>query len=396
MRILIIHRELPFPADNGGRLRAAHVARHLANHHQVSLLSFANNCDIDLAECGNFQSIECLYTPRKAPLLQRLISGVPSEVTNFNCPKMRAAIAASVAKYDPQVLLVSEPAMAQYLKPYRQRVCVMDYLMVQTLSLQRLAAISHGFTRRLWQLRWQRSVAYHRTIATLFDLCLVNSQEDLDDLKQNSPGWRRLEFFPNGLELEQYPLHLATPVPGTIIYPGSVTYLPNRDAVAYMIEKILPRVLASVREVRFIVTGAVPNDGTAPQCPHIEYTGRIPDVRLSIASAWACVVPLRSGAGGSRYKVLETMSLGTPLVSTQIGVEGIECTHNVDVCIADDPDEFADAVIRVLTDSTLREKLSIHARQLIQERYDWNVLGQRLSNVLERLVEQKVAGGNRM
>lgn len=389
MRILIIHRELPFPADNGGRLRAAHVARHLATHHEVTLLCFSDDTDFSQAECGNFLAIQCLKPPNRAALWRRILSGVPSEVVDLRSDEMHCAIAATVARQDPQVLIVSEPSMAQYLVPFGQRVCVMDYLMVQTLSLQRLAAISRGLSRHLWRLRWQRSVAYHQAIAPMFDVCLVNSQEDLDDLQQNSPGWKRLEFFPNGVEMDQYPLGLASAVPNTIIYPGSVTYIPNRDAVSFMIDKILPRISTKVDGLRLIVTGAVPGDGTAPQSPQVEYTGRVPDVRLPIASAWACVVPLRSGAGGARYKVLEAMALGTPLVSTRIGVEGIEWTDGLNVLIADDPDAFADATVRVLTDNALRADLSHNARNLIEERYDWSVLGQRLSHMLEELVVQK-------
>jgi glycosyltransferase involved in cell wall biosynthesis len=390
MRILIVHRELPFPADNGGRLRAAHVARYLGAHHQVALVHFAKtSAEMHFPERGLFCDYRPVETPPATPFVRRLFSGVPSEVVDYNSAEMSRTIAELVAQHSPEVILTSEPALTRFLEPYRERVCVLDYLMVQTLSLERLAAISRGLKRMVWKLRWQRARAYHRRIAPFYDLCLVNSQEDHDDLANNSPGWKRLEFFPNGLDLEEYPLNLAQPEPNTLIYPGSVTYAPNRDAVDYMIQRILPRVQAQVPNVRLVVTGAVPDDGSAPQCSGVHYTGRVPDVRPVIAAAWACVVPLRSGAGGTRFKVLESMALGTPIVSTRIGAEGVDWTEGENISICDNPDEFADSTIRILRERDFREQLSRRGRKLIEQRYDWNVLGSQLATTLAELVVQK-------
>lgn len=389
MRILIIHRELPFPADNGGKLRAAHVARYLAIHHQVAMVHFSTTAAQLFAERELFRQYRAVLAPRPTPVYRRILSGVPSEVIDLQCLEMRHAIADMVERHEPQVLLTSEPALTPYLEPYRDRVCVLDYLMVQTLSLERLAAVNRGLKRLLWKLRCQRALAYHRQIAPFYDLCLVNSQEDLDDLADKSPGWRRLEFFPNGLDLEEYPLDLARPDKNSLIYPGSVTYEPNRDAVAYMIEQILPRVQEHVPYAKLIVTGAIPTDCSVPQGPGVTYTGRVPDVRPVIASARACVVPLRSGAGGTRFKVLEAMALGTPIISTTIGAEGVAWTDDKNISIADTPEAFAKSAIRVLCEDAFRARLSQFGRQLIEERYNWNVLGQELSAILLQLSEQK-------
>ena len=78
------------------------------------------------------------------------------------------------------------------------------------------------------------------------------------------------------------------------------------------------------------------------------------DVRCPVAEASGCVVPIRQG-GGTRLKILEAMALGTPVVSTSKGAEGLEVTPGHDILIADEPAEFADQVIRLLRDAALRE-----------------------------------------
>lgn len=390
MRILIIHQQLPFPADNGGKLRAAHVARYLASHHSVALVCFGSeDRDSQFPETKLFSEVKLVPFPKPAPAIIRVCSGLPSEVIGLSSAEMSQTISALVELHSPEVILTSDPALSPYLERYRDRVRVLDYLMVSTLTFERLAAISRGLKRLVWRLRWYRSAAYHRRIAPLYDLCLVNSKEDQADLLAHCPGWRELVFFPNGLPLDEYPLEMAQPDPKVLIYPGSVTYVSNRDAVQYMIARILPLVRAEVPDVRFVVTGAVPEDGSAPQAPGVIYTGRLPDVRPTIASAWACVVPLRSGAGGTRFKVLEAMALGTPLVSTSIGAEGVELTDGTNIMIADTPESFAAKTIELLKSPDLRAKISSAGRRLMEQRYDWKVLGAQISEMLIRLVETK-------
>lgn len=390
MRILIIHQRLPFPADNGGKLRAAHVARYLASHHSVALVCFGSeDCDSQFPETKLFTEVKLVPLPKPASAIMRVCSGLPSEVVDLSSAEMSRTISALVELHSPEVILTSEPALSPYLERYPDRVRVLDYLMVSTLSLARLGAIARGWKKLVWRLRWHRSAAYHRRIAPLYDLCLVNSQEDQDELLVNCPGWRQLEFFPNGLHLVEYPLGLARPEPMTLVYPGSVTYVPNRDAVEFMITRILPLVRAELPDVRFVVTGAVPEDGSAPQAPGVIYTGRVPDVRPAIAGANVCVVPLRSGAGGTRFKVLEAMALGTPVVSTTIGAEGVAWSDGVNILIADTPESFAAKTIELLKSPEVRSSISAAGRRLIEERYDWNILGARISNMLARLVEEK-------
>lgn len=390
MRILVIHQQLPFPADNGGKLRAAHVARYLANHNSVALVCFGSEeFHPGFAERQLFSEVKFVPLPSPASVLKRLFSGVPSEVVDLHSAEMYRTVSALVDLHKPEVILISDPMLSPYIARYTGQVRVLDYLMVSTLSLARLGDITQGWKKLLWRLRWHRSAAYHCRIAPLYDLCLVNSQEDYDDLLANCADWKRLEFFPNGLHLDEYPLGLAQADPQTLIYPGSVTYAPNRDAVEYMITRILPLVRADLPDVRLVVTGTVPEDGSAPQGPGVIYTGRLPDIRSAIAGANVCVVPLRSGAGGTRFKVLEAMALGTPVVSTTIGAEGVEWSDGANIAIADEPARFAARTIELLKSAELRAKLSRAGRRLIEERYDWNVLGSRISGMLSKLVDEK-------
>jgi glycosyltransferase involved in cell wall biosynthesis len=119
----------------------------------------------------------------------------------------------------------------------------------------------------------------------------------------------------------------------------------------------------------------------------LELTGYLDDVRTAVAAAYACVVPLRSGSG-TRLKVLEAMALGTPVVTTSKGIEGIAAVHGKHALIADDPSAFAQHVIRLLDDPDLRAQLAVNGRHLVEEHYGWDRIGARLDRFCRRIVQR--------
>ena len=115
--------------------------------------------------------------------------------------------------------------------------------------------------------------------------------------------------------------------------------------------------------------------------PAVTFTGRVDDVRTLIGGSAVSVVPLRKG-GGTRLKILESMALGTPVVSTSKGAEGLLVTPERDILIADTPDEFCGHVIRLLDDRTLRSRLAANGRGLVSDRYTWDRIGAQFDDLL--------------
>jgi glycosyltransferase involved in cell wall biosynthesis len=101
-----------------------------------------------------------------------------------------------------------------------------------------------------------------------------------------------------------------------------------------------------------------------------------------VSASNVCVIPLRYGSG-TRIKALESMALGTPIVSTTKGVEGIDVEDGVHVLIADEPELFASHVIRLLTDTDLARVLAKNARRLMLDKYTWSKVGKRFSDFCE-------------
>jgi glycosyltransferase involved in cell wall biosynthesis len=204
------------------------------------------------------------------------------------------------------------------------------------------------------------------------------------------PGYEPLLVIPNGVDLQVNSGDFGAPRPDSLIYPGALTYSANFDAMKFFLEDILPLIRAQRPDASLRITGGY--DGVPvhelPLGRGAELTGYLDDVRPAVAQSWGCVIPLRVGSG-TRLKALEAMALGTPVISTSKGAEGLEVRHEENILIADDPGEFSQAVLRLLQDEHLRAKLSANGRRLVEERYSWEAC----ARPLERLLNQIAAGG---
>jgi glycosyltransferase involved in cell wall biosynthesis len=171
-----------------------------------------------------------------------------------------------------------------------------------------------------------------------------------------------------------------------MVFSGTLDFRPNIDAIVWFIEAVLPRIHARRPDVQLLVVGRRP----APilrrlaERERLILTGEVSDVRPFLAGAAVYIVPMRIG-GGIRLKVLEAFALEAPVVSTTLGVEGIAGLRDgVHCLLADTPQQFADAVVRLLDDPAFGRILGAAGRRLARAEYDWEAIIPRLEAVYRR------------
>lgn len=392
MNILFLSAWCPLPADNGSKLRIVQLLRGLARGHTVDLLSFAPQLpDAEsLAALKTFCRDVALvpetpFAGRAVGRLVGLLSSRPRSVVANHSPAMEAAVrarAASGPRYE--LVIASELHMAPYalLLPGVPRV--LEGLELAAIRDQQSGA---GLRARLrYGLTWWKTRRYVTDLLRRFQGASTVSPLELELLRPLVPPGVPLVEVPNGVDLAACAGDYGPPAPDTLIYPGAISYHANYDAVEFFARDILPRVRAERPEVELAVTGrAAPEQVAAlPACAGLRFTGFLDDVRPAVARAWAEVVPLRVGSG-TRLKVLEALALGTPIVSTSKGVEGLDLTPERDLLLADAPEEFARQTLRLLASPELRARLSAQGRQAAA-RYDWG----RSVEVLEGLIRSAV------
>jgi glycosyltransferase involved in cell wall biosynthesis len=190
---------------------------------------------------------------------------------------------------------------------------------------------------------------------------------------------------PNAVETGAYADDYGQPEADTIVFSGALSYAPNYQGAQWFLRSVYPLVRQQLPQAKLRITGGLQGvevDGLRGH-PGCELTGYVPDIRPVVARSAVAVVPLWTG-GGTRLKILEAMALGTPVVSTTKGAEGLEVSHGENILLADDPAEFAEYVAAVTRSPPLRAHLAAGGRALVRSRYDWDVVGPLLCEIAER------------
>lgn len=223
-----------------------------------------------------------------------------------------------------------------------------------------------------------------------FDVLITTTERDRRIFQKDLPD-KRIEVIQNGVDPMFFISQNVSRSPLTIVFVGMMNYYPNHHAVHYFLDKIFPRILDEVPDARFTVVGPKPSRSIRRRASSsVVVTGFVDDVRPYIAKAEVFVIPLRIG-GGIRGKALEAMAMKIPIVTTSIGCEGINLKHEESALFADTPEEFADAVVRVLNDPNVRSRLTAKAFQNILEGYNWEQKGMQLEAVYQWIVHKDTA-----
>ena len=157
---------------------------------------------------------------------------------------------------------------------------------------------------------------------------------------------------------------------------GTMSYYPNIDAVLYFAESIFPLILAQDPDISWCIAGREPPKivrQLAEGHPQIEIVANPEDMSAIASQCSLSVVPLRSGSG-TRIKILHSMAMGLPVITTNIGCEGLEATNREHLLIRDCPENFARAVLELIGDRQMWQQLQLNGRQLVQDKYDWTAI----------------------
>lgn len=396
LNLLLLSYWFPCPAANGSQVRLWNLARRLARRHRIALLSFieAPPAAEALREAESvFARVETVAMPAAARSPIRRAAGWlsprPSSVAGFTSEAMTAAArrAAKAEAFD--CVIAWELAMAPFALAVSGQPRFLEGVEA-TPALSRRGDPLRVRIRR-WKLR-----AYLRALARGFDGMGAVSDLEAGALQQVlGAGGPPVAAFGNGVDLESFPWR--EPSGGRqLIYYGSPGYEANRDAIEYFCAAILPAILAEEPAVRLIVTGQCRPEWVPPSArrPEVTFTGYLEDPRPALQQSAVAVAPLRVG-GGTRIKIVEAMALGTPVVATSVGAEGLDVTPGAEIRLADAPEDFARGVLELLRDPARAAAVSRAARQRVEACYDWDWIAGDLDAFLRRLGREDSLRGGR-
>lgn len=407
MHILWLKTELLHPVDKGGKIRTYHMLKELKRQHRVTYLTLDDGTAGPYAREQAYEYCHELITvPHStsekfsarfyAELAQNLVSSLPYFMKKYESAAMRAAIEQRLAQGDVDVMV------CDFLNP---SINLPERLNCATLLFQ------HNVEAMIWQRhfevqaqplkkaylkgQWEKAAAYEKAACHRFDYVAAVSEEDAEQMRR-AYGVSHVSAVPTGVDTEFFrPSGQVETEPNSLVFTGSMDWLPNEDAIQYFTAEILPRLKQQIPDVKLTVVGRKPFPALlelSQRDPAVIVTGRVDDVRPYMERAAAYVIPLRIG-GGTRLKVYEAMAMEKPIISTTLGAEGLPVRDGVELVLADDAQSFADATARVLRDTTLARQIGQQAAHTVRAKFGWGGVAEEFAGLCDKaLLAAKTTG----
>jgi glycosyltransferase involved in cell wall biosynthesis len=368
-RTLMLAPETPAPPSSGVRLRMFHLARAIARVSDLTvgaLGALEARSDWETTMVGRRNRLEALARSGRRPYMESLLWS--NDLARL----------ATTGRFD--LIQVESPFLLRAAAGARVPI-VLDAHNVEA-DVARTLAVSDP--RALHRARWRwetrkverlESWAFGRAAA-------VAATSDADAARIVAAGAREVVVVPNGVDVDAiaYQPPAAEPV---LIFVGHFGYRPNQLAAVELVEEILPRVRRMLPEARLLLAGrSAPIELAGDAVEVISDPIEIPPL---LRRAGVCVIPLRAGSG-TRLKALEVFAAGVPVVSTPLGIAGLDARAGKHAIVAETQAELAEATLMLLNDPVRRLELSVNARELVETQYDWKRVAVPLLELHERLV----------
>jgi glycosyltransferase involved in cell wall biosynthesis len=389
MQILFLSAWFPYPADNGSKLRINNLLRGLSSHHDITLISFADNphtAQIDglLSICKSVHVVPNRdYNAYSKQAIRGFFGQKPRVLADRYIPEMADAIRKEISTGLYDLVIASQIYMADYCDNFASIPAVFEEAEVGVFT-DAVQEADNWLRQSRHRMTLYKLQSYFRTLLPRYSSSTVVSETEKELLQNLVPGYSSIEVIPNGISTASYDDIVEQPRPGSLIFTGALTFAPNFQAMEWFSSQVLPIIKKSNPGVELVVTG---NHGgkKLSDDSSISFVGYIDDIRPLIASSWISLAPIFSG-GGTRLKILEAFGLRTPVIATSKGAEGLEVQHEKHLLIADTAETFAQETNRLLNDVELRSELTSNAYQLVKEKYDWPVILPKFLSLIEGAV----------
>ena len=413
MRILFLTQILPYPPNAGPRVKTWHVLRHLAKSGaEITLVTFIRSDEVEFLDavkqiCHQVYTVPIERNRLKDLLffIKSLISGKPFLIERDHLKSMDNKLKEVLEHNSFDFIHADQLTMAQFALTARQYF--LDRFPEQKDKPPKLIFDAHNatwtimdrmqhqvpfFLRPFVWLERNKIKNYEGKLVNDFDATLavteIDRQSLLEAVGHSSNSIQKINVIPIAVDTRQLP-PLETPASGNrLVALGTLHYPPNADGIRWFMQHVFPIILQELPDCTLTVIGKNPPDDFFEIADRfqnsITITGYVDNLEPYLEQSNIMVVPVLAG-GGMRVRILEAFSRRIAVVTTTIGLEGIEAVPGQDVMIGDTSVQFAKAVIELLTDPPLLTSIATNGRDLVERKYDWQIVFQLLDNIYRQI-----------
>lgn len=391
MNVCFCAHRLPYPPLAGGKRETYRLVESLADEgHTVDLVTYTDDPGLAAEMEGDagcaVHTVPGLPDRTPANLLRNLVSRDPLPVMKADTAEFREAVRNQAREADVVHLhalqtsfLAADDALSA--------PTIIRFNNVKYEIYRQFARFTDNPAKAAYAyLQYYKTREYERAIPTASDLTLTITAEDRERLNATAVDGR-IDVLPAGVDPTEFELLAHDPESPVVTFFGSMDYHPNEDAVIWFVRNVLPLIREQRPDVTFEVVGKNPPRTVRDldERTGFRVTGFVDDLGEHVARAAVVVLPIRVGTG-IRMKALHAMAMGKPLVSTPLGVQGIDVTDGHHASITEEPADFAGAVLELLADPERQTRYRRNARELIEREHDWPTIARRLEDFYETVI----------
>jgi len=397
MKILVLSTTFPLPANTGTKLRVYNTLKELSRKNHLHLVSLVHEksefkyVDDLKKNCETIYPLK-LNSSKAFSIIRTIFSRFPYRVNRFKHREFGKQVRQLIQENEFDVIWVNSMNMGVYLdkNSLSNEIVVLDQHNVDELVWRKLYENSDNFiVKRFGRSNAQKHIRLREKLVELFDVSLSVCQEDAEFTRRWAPNSLHVWVAPNGVDTEYFKPTGDTKEENIIMFCGSMSVNMNIDAVDRFAKQVFPSVKQEIPDCEFWIVGKdpVPKVKALENYQGIKVTGTVADVSPYYEKAVLFVAPFRFG-GGTKLKILESMAAGIPIVSTDVGCQGIEVINGKHIVIENDLNNFAAKVVYLLNNREEGKMVSQSARNLVEEKYSWKGIVNKIESQLENLVQE--------
>lgn len=399
MKILMLTPYLPYPLLSGGQIRTYNLLKKLANKHEVTLFALIKEDSEKehIAELEKYCAKVRVFKRSKKPftlknILKTAFSSFPFLVIRNHAKETISAVEEELSNESYDLI----HAETFYMMPHLPKTDIPTILVEQTieyLGYESFASkINIPFVKHLLNLDIKKIIKWEKHYWNSCDKLIVMSEDDKNFIAKEIGQANKIAVVSNGVDTAWFEeKEKKLPNEPTLLSVGTFNWLPNVEAVNFLVNEVWPKVKTKINNAKLWIVGNAPTPEVykyQEQDSSIVVTGGIPDIRDAFNGAHILMAPVFSGKG-TRYKILEAMASHTPIIATDIAVEGLGVKNGEHVLTCNTAQEMADQAVKLLQDLSLREKLAKNGFKFVKDNFDWQQISVKLDNIYKEIGKKR-------
>jgi len=382
MKIFVLTSRFPYPLEKGDKLRMYHHIRALSQKYSVVLCALTGS-EIETAHiehlkqyCKEVYILKLPVSRLPFAILKSIVSNLPLTVAYFYSSKVANQIKSIIKKELPDLIYCQLVRCSEYVKDI-QTPKILDYMDSFSLIWKRRTEHSSFITRWITHREASFIHAYERKIGMYFDAKLIISQHDKENVGTSDID--SITVLPNGIDNQYFTPPEVPKLPQyDVCFVGNLGYHPNIEACKFLIQSILPKLIAKHPNIKVLLAGARPSKQLLELANEsVTVSGWLDDIREAYYNSKIMVAPLFQGAG-QQNKIIESIACGTPCITTPLAANPYSVFEESPIQTANSEDSFAQQILELLENQSKRENLSQRGIDFVQNHFGWQIYDEQL------------------